>query len=410
MNTGLRHLLLILAGLLLLTVRTSATVVDAAWSNNLVFQKDRIDTSRPSAGVEENLLLNVKKISGTDASLYTDLNYDRDFASPGHIHFEVTNAYLDWRNDSGGFTVRLGRQRNFYANTPVYLDGVRLEKNLLNRLILTAIGGRPVASRYQVNQYVTRIDSTDYDVTLRADYLFKSSRTGLIYQHRLTADKRTSRDIGLLISNDFSPRVYARGGGVYDIDGKDLRELQLTGSYQCTEKLLFDASLSKEAWKIDSSSLFERKIFNTYEEGFINGRYRFTREGSVALGSAIRRFNKDSLGAEILANASYGRYRLGLRQDIGFGGKVTRIDGGADLFLSALLRLGLNAGLTRYPVTGAAADTAATAYYSALKIDAGPSTGFWSVNLDLQGLRNRFYKYETRAYLTTYIHLTRFRK
>jgi len=387
-----------------------STVFDATWSNGLSFQKDLIDTTRPLLGYDENLMVSLKKVNQTDVSFFSDIDYAHGYASPGKHPFEINTAYLEWAGLAKCVDLRLGRQRNYEANTPVYLDGLKVQSTFKDRLVLTGFAGRPLSSRYSNESLVSRVDTTDLDLSLRADYLVLSSRAGIIYQRQMnTGGTLAGHDIGFFVSHDFSEKWYARGNAVYNISSAAIRNFQVTTSYQWSDKLLLDASGSEEAWKIDSSSLFERKIYSEYREGALHADYAFTDKRSGSLGVLLRQFNHDSLGEEISARISVEPVSLMLRQDFGFGGAVTMADISASHRCTRLLGSSISAGLVRYQSPGTGAPTH-MAYSSSLSLDLGPETAPWGVNLETQVMRNAFYEYDARAYINTVYRFSKFYK
>ncbi len=159
-------------------------VFDATWSNALGFQKDRGDTTGPTLGYDENLVLACKKINQSDVSFFSNVDYTHGYTSPGKHRFEVTSAYLDWSPHGKPLDLCIGRQLNYDGNTLVYLDGVKLQSTIKDQLVLTGTGGRPVASRYSKETFISRVDTTDIDLTLRADYLFASNRAGVFTSNK----------------------------------------------------------------------------------------------------------------------------------------------------------------------------------------------------------------------------------
>lgn len=387
-----------------------AGLVGGAWNNSLYLRDDRVDTTRPMLGFYENLDLYAKKISGSDLSLYTNVNYSKDFGSTGLKAFELTNLYLDWEAAGKPISLRAGRQRGFEGNTPAYFDGVRLKANVREKVLLTASGGVKIPSRYSDLFIEDKVDKGVVDLVLRADYRLKNGLAGLIYQNDIRYFKTLGQDLGAFYSRDFNDRLYGRANVVYDLAARDIRTFQLLSTYRASDKLTLDAEVSKEAFKIDSSSIFQMKIFKAYKQGSVNGYYALPGERTVMAGYLLRRFDfNEELAHEITARLMSDRCRLLLRQDLGYGGAATQAEAGVRVFQTGMASAELTAGLLRSDSSEVQTDPR-MAYHGGLVLDLGPRFSAWGVKLDGQVLRNAYYDYDLRLYASTIVRFSRFSK
>jgi hypothetical protein len=387
-----------------------AALYGGSWNNSLLFQNDRLDTSRAPLGYSEDLDLFAKKIGGTDASIFSDINYARDFGSPDKKRFELLSLYLDWTGIASGLDLRAGRQRNYEGISPVYMDGLKLKRNFGDKAILTAAGGVRFPSRYS-NEFINRdADSGVVDLLLRGDYKLQNGRAGLVYQHDLKSFKSVTQDAEFFLSRDLGEKGYARGNLVYDIFEKKLRRFQLFSTVQCTERLSLDAEVSKEEPKIDSSSIFEKKVFTAYAEGSVNGYFSFSPDFNASLGYLARRFGgPKEMAHEVSARLGFHILDLWLRQDLGYGGKSSQADAAARVLNMENFRTDLKAGMIRYSYP----DPNSSVQYGwmgGLAVDMGPRQAFWDVKLEGQTLKNRYYQYDNRVYLSTGVRFSKFAK
>ncbi len=188
-----------------------------------------------------------------------------------------------------------------------------------------------------------------------------------------------------------------------------INNFQVTTSYQWSDKLLFNAFGSKETWKTDSSSVFEKKIYRSYEEGGLCADYSMSDKHTGSLTMLIRRFNSADLGAEFSGRFYCEPLTLSLRQDLGFGGPVSMADISATHRCTRLLRSTVCAGVVRYESPGQDALTN-LAYSSSISLDLGPETSPLGVNIETQLMRNQYYKYDVRAYINTIYQFSKFYK
>lgn len=160
-----------------LFVEVFSSAVTFYAGNDFYLREDRIDTLNSSSDLFFNFGLAAEDLGGSGLSFQTDLLasnafYDKETGGSTRQKLELSTAYLNWRNASGGLNFRLGRQ--IYTNLgydAIDFDGLRVKVRPNKKTSLNVASGLLVPSPYaKITSNQIRVYQEDGTSTLQPVY------------------------------------------------------------------------------------------------------------------------------------------------------------------------------------------------------------------------------------------------